>query len=768
MEKRIQHYKWFFSDQLHQIEIEQKSILVTPISQLLKSGIMTMGYVDNVVAERGHIIIKFPKGYAPRMKATRSFVVVKKSAFATYGNRVVDWSCTLGDFKKDPDMHSSSSEILPLYFLPSTDGYEYVECSSISIKLFDLLSSAISKKKNPTILIYDQFPPIDYFMNLIRFMDLSPDNKDLLLEPTIDYEEWRPIELSYNPESPDNIANTIMRTLAKENCCILQGPPGTGKSYVIASIIYDYINKGNTVCATTMANKGLMELILQKPLKKTLSEGKISKTNISADERMLAPNLKDVENGLLVPSGELLCCTNYVLSGIFSPKHIENYGIPNYDLIIVEEASQAFLTTLAAFKSLGVKCLIVGDPMQLPPIVRSLNKPQYRYFNSTTLVEGLSTFALGSNITSYRITTTHRLTAPSASLTGLFYKNSLSSVSTISRPDFSLIKDRHILKEGGVIYEVTNDVKNSVCSDAAIKIIDSILSEFKKFYPLTEFAIIAPFRDTVKELQKHFLKEDSLQNITIETVDRIQGMTVDYTIVYFPGWKLSFALDDRRFNVATSRSRTTTLIISDTPLENMHTTPEKVNEFISRCVKIDGNELASKSSTVNVADDNKAPYNTLSAPKVTIVGKIDLSKFEKKTKVKASEFIYHYIIDTNVFINCPFIIDRIDSKHTIVLSAKVADELDKMKIKLDEQGRRNAEKALKYLNSDKSNRIIFELSDVNLLPDDFEKHSPDNMILSVALKYKTDNPIILTSDNGLQLKSKILGIQTISLKQFLK
>ena len=60
------------------------------------------------------------------------------------------------------------------------------------------------------------------------------------------------------------------------------------------------------------------------------------------------------------------------------------------------------------------------------------------------------------------------------------------------------------------------------------------------------------------------------------------------------------------------------------------------------------------------------------------------------------------------------------------------------------------------------------LRDTSLLPDDFDKRSPDNMILSVALKYKNENPIMLTSDNGLQLKSKILKISTISLKNFLR
>ena len=64
--------------------------------------------------------------------------------------------------------------------------------------------------------------------------------------------------------------------------------------------------------------------------------------------------------------------------------------------------------------------------------------------------------------------------------------------------------------------------------------------------------------------------------------------------------------------------------------------------------------------------------------------------------------------------------------------------------------------------------VSMELSDPSLLPDDFNKKSPDNNILTVALKYKGENPILLTSDNGLQIKAKGLGIATISLKDFLK
>ena len=118
--------------------------------------------------------------------------------------------------------------------------------------------------------------------------------------------------------------------------------------------------------------------------------------------------------------------------------------------------------------------------------------------------------------------------------------------------------------------------------------------------------------------------------------------------------------------------------------------------------------------------------------------------------------------------DCPDIISKIDRKYPIILSAKMTDELDKMKIKLTEERRQNAEKALRNLNNESQHEILYEFADTSLLPDDFDKRSPDNMILSVALKYKEQNPIMLTSDNGLQLKSKLLGITTISLKKFLK
>lgn len=129
-----------------------------------------------------------------------------------------------------------------------------------------------------------------------------------------------------------------------------------------------------------------------------------------------------------------------------------------------------------------------------------------------------------------------------------------------------------------------------------------------------------------------------------------------------------------------------------------------------------------------------------------------------------------YLIDTNVFIKCPDIISRIPKEYPIVLSAKVLDELDYLKVSLeDEDDKSAAQKALKYISKVKGHNISYEFSDVNLLPPDLHKKNADNMILSIALKYKMrgDKLTILTQDNGMIVKANALDIETISLDDFL-
>ncbi len=787
MDQRIENYKSFFTDQVKEAIDEQKKKNHSTMSQLFKTDALSLGYVERVQPELGTIIIKFPRRMAPRLKVQRSITIIKKAARQELGEKVTEWTCQWGDFCDNPNYHSAGSDITPIHYVTGKDdGYDYVACSGLSNKLYDLFLKSTKEGKSLSVIVYDPFPPIEYYRNMVNYMDTNPDDANLFLESTMKYEDWHPEELAFDSENPDGIADTIGKTLDDEQICIVQGPPGTGKSYTIATIVSRYLTAGKSVCVTTMANKGLVELIKQKPLAQFVADGHVSKTNLSVDERTQIKGVRNTSNDLLVTPGELICATNYVLSGVFSEKKMGANGLPSYDLIVIEEASQAFLTTICAFISLGKHCLIVGDPMQLPPIAKTGN-PLYNSWNVNTQLDGLTTFALGSKVKSYRIITTFRLTAKAAAVTSIFYGNRFVSVKK-DYLDYSLTKSQLFPNEGGVLFYPTGDMRNGVYSEAADRIIHKVISLLGTYYPNRSLAIITPFRSTVTELQKRFAISDSEIDITIETIDRIQGMTVDYAILYLPGRNPAFALEDKRFNVGTSRSLSTTLIVSDLSLDelkNFHSASPLVLSFMSRCDTVDAQESVKPAVSVEpcveiapstvveekAAEPVPAVTNTVnpqSESGLKILGKIDLSKFERPKKEIVATKKNYYVIDTNVFVNCPDIINRIDKEFPVILSVKVADELDKMKIKLDEQGKQNAEKALRLLNGNPNHEIIYELADTSLLPVDFDKKSPDNMILSVALKYKDENPIMLTSDNGLQLKSKMLKISTISLRNFLR
>ncbi len=282
--------------------------------------------------------------------------------------------------------------------------------------------------------------------------------------------------------------------------------------------------------------------------------------------------------------------------------------------------------------------------------------------------------------------------------------------------------------------------------------------------------------DTVKTIQKSIFGASYLKsnNLLIETVARIQGLTTDITIFVIPNTGYNHSLEKRLFNVATSRAKRHTIIIADkeiiTSYPNLNDEVKKylhkLNDEFSFYYTNDKKLIQNKTNEI---EKIKVEEKVDSLNALKIVGKIDLSKFEKPKKEIQKDKENIYVIDTNVLVDYPDIISKIDKKYKVVLSAKVIDELDYLKISLSDEQKRNVQKAFRLINEGIDTRgIKMEIADVSLLPNDFNKKSPDNMILSVALKYKRENPILLTSDNGLQIKSKGLGLTTISLRDFLK
>lgn len=128
-----------------------------------------------------------------------------------------------------------------------------------------------------------------------------------------------------------------------------------------------------------------------------------------------------------------------------------------------------------------------------------------------------------------------------------------------------------------------------------------------------------------------------------------------------------------------------------------------------------------------------------------------------------------YVIDTNVFLDCPNILDKIPSNCKIGLTPKIIDEIDGNK-KKSEDLKRKATQAQKniYSKSKNGNQIVYKEPNLKLLHG-LNGANPDNKILALALTLKKEGfePILLTSDWGLLTSASLNKVNTLELNELL-
>lgn len=640
------------------------------------------------------------------------------------------------------------------------------------------------------LILGPNIPPYQYISNLQKIVQHNnSETISRFFEGNVEEKEFIPQPFNQNVSFTD----FIVKQLSLTDSVIIQGPPGTGKTTQISKLCKCFCKQGLSVLVTALTNRALMEVAAKADLEDLLNEGRVYKTKMSVDEAKELPLLKNIKQ-LNPEKGNLMLSTFFITSGEAN----NVLGLPPFDIVIMDEASQALLAMFAAIKLLGSKTIFVGDPNQLSPVI-ALNTDRITRRNYHFYVNGITSINTIESIPSYSLTSTYRLTPRAAAFTGVFYRNQLQSAQN-KIPNF--VYDNLPYVFGNILHDQggpslikldlpLGEKKPQSALILSTLIVSALLSQKDKLH----ISVLSCYVDTTKALQKYIFQTiGNHNNLLIDTVSRIQGLTTDVAIYVIPNTGYSFSLDKRLFNVATSRAKRHTIIISDSNILSINSSliDSEVLEYLSK-VDLSKSIYISQNTNNNATLLGSAKHITIPELKqvsdeklnmpvdcvkennfietevphigVKVVGFVDLEKFKPKKKVQSSM----YIIDTNVFVEYPNICDKIGTDNHILLSAKVIDELDKLKITLDEECRRNVEKALRNINRAlESSNVSFEVANTNLLPIDFNRRSPDNLILSVALKYKDDNPMLLTSDNGLQIKCKGLGISTISLKEFIK
>lgn len=408
----------------------------------------------------------------------------------------------------------------------------------------ELFRQYIEMTPGGIVILGPKVPPYEYLANLERITHSFHPKCVEILDADYVKNEWSPVLLS----STDDMTSIVLNEFKKSDSVIVQGPPGTGKTHRIAKLCDKLCNDGFSVLVTALTNRALME-VADKLKESLVKNGKVYKTNLTTDESREVHGINPAENVSSMP-GRLMLSTFYITSGSAA----KNYEGPLFDYVIVDEASQAFLAMLAAANMLGKKNVWVGDVFQMPPIV-IISKERIRKQGYERMVDGFDTLTVSKRYKTYQLKDTFRLGKRAALFTGLFYKGNLRSLNENSESLYSPI-------EGPVMVNVDMVVGDPTPQKAILKAV-TMASEILSKNKSCRIAILSHTVETTTALQLETIKQiGHNNNLLVDTVARVQGITRDVTIYVIPDTdKKIYSLELRLFNVATSRATQNTFII---------------------------------------------------------------------------------------------------------------------------------------------------------------------------------------------------------------
>jgi predicted DNA helicase len=299
--------------------------------------------------------------------------------------------------------------------------------------------------------------------------------------------------------------------------------------------------------------------------------------------KQINSKIKIVENEII---NKILDKTKIIITTNVSSRSeiLENYYNQKrfkFDLLIIDEATQATEPSCLIPMTCARKYILAGDHKQLPPTVMSEKAKNL----SLSLFERLIKLYNSKNLT--LLDTQYRMNEELADFsnknfyeskikTGEKNKNiSLNDFKTFQR-NFKKINNKKIRKildaENYSVFINTENNKEyqkehstSYENKIEVEIIKNIIYELKKIeFPLKEVGIITPYDNQVELLNKTFENEKELE---IKSIDGFQGREKEIIIISLvrsnEQGKIGFLKDYRRLNVAITRQKRKRIIIGN-------------------------------------------------------------------------------------------------------------------------------------------------------------------------------------------------------------
>ncbi|CAH0547646.1 unnamed protein product [Brassicogethes aeneus] len=398
----------------------------------------------------------------------------------------------------------------------------------------------------------------------------------------------------------------VLKAIAARDYFLIKGMPGTGKTTTIVALVQLLVELGKSVIITSHTHSAVDNVctrLIKWGVKfmRLGAESRINPNLKQYSEHYLTKNCNSPEELEQVYNSQLVLAVTCLGSGhpVLSKRTM--------DICIVDESTQVLQTSVIRPIYAAKTFILIGDPDQLPAVVKSLDAVKlgmtesiFDRLNSTE-----ATIALNLNF---------RMNTPITTLANaLTYKGELQigndsvANATLNLPHLeSVKKDLHT--EKWILNILKNDLDNSVifldtgptwkmhkttqsseneqdnkCSnkhEASIvaRLVDAFL---KAGVPYTNIGVIAPFRAQVALLSATL--EGS--KIDVSTVDQFQGK--DKNLIFFSCTKsreekkksdVEFEIleDKRRLNVAITRAKNKLILVGDVETLKQYSTFKKL------------------------------------------------------------------------------------------------------------------------------------------------------------------------------------------------
>lgn len=389
--------------------------------------------------------------------------------------------------------------------------------------------------------------------------------------------------VSITPSNNSSQDEAVRKALGCSVFHLIQGPPGTGKTYTIARIVSSLVKKGKKVFVTAPTHTAINNC-LNAISKEIPDHSKIVKLGDKHQAEEILGNL-NVTRATKLPfaqyqalgdrlsqSGIVIGATPFALCFPKSKK-LEGW---DFDYVIIDEAAQMSIPLALAAMTRGKRIVFVGDHKQLDPIMPTgtgnwlFDKSIFKH-----LVDKYP-----DNVTvlnrSYRLSVS-LVRIPSR----LFYDNALGTARVCDNKDFTGFAC------SGESARIMNNPSNEILYlhhvfDALGRspfeselTADIVVDLVKNGVLLEDIAVITPYRAQVREVKKALVKkrvidEDSLDDVFVDTIERMQGQEKDYVIFTLANSnpaevedRLEFFYSPNRLNVAITRARKKSIVIAN-------------------------------------------------------------------------------------------------------------------------------------------------------------------------------------------------------------